>query len=615
MVRRLIPLVVLWVAAGVYVFLQIDAGWIPHDEGTLAHSAERVLSGQLPHRDFDDVYSGGLTFLNALAFRLLGVNLLSPRIVLFLFFLAWLPSLYFVASRFTRPVGAAATVLLAVAWSVPNYPAAVPSWYNLFFAVSGTASLARYLDTDRRSWLFVTGVCAGLSVVFKIVGLYFVAGVLLFLAFHEQMGSARRGSDPVAPGRAGMTSYTAFASASLLVFLSGVLILLGERLGSRELVHFVVPVACLAGLFLWNELTQPREGSVVRFATLARLVGPFGLGLCLPLAIFVLPYLLSGSVTNLFQGVFVAPMTRLSFATARPPSLLATTVAVLPLVAYLGIGQLTGRFRTVAMAVGAVLLLATLPLAAAQDIPYRLVWYSVRMLVPIMTLIGVAWLAGKRRTQRAPALRRERVLLLLCVMTTASLVQFPFSTPIYFCYVAPIIVLTGLALVSSLSDRQKRFAPAAALCFYLMFAVLLDNRGFIYAMGSLYVQSDQTETLTLDRGGLRVSGEEKAEYETVVRLLREHSDGGFVYAAPDCPEVYFLSGLDNPTPTLFDFFDDPRGRTSRVLEQIDHRDVHVVAINRRPSFSDEMPRDLTEALVDRFPHATEVGRFQVRWKE
>ena len=119
----------------------------------------------------------------------------------------------------------------------------------------------------------------------------------------------------------------------------------------------------------------------------------------------------------------------------------------------------------------------------------------------------------------------------------------------------------------------------------------------------------------LDRGGLRVSGEEKAEYETVVRLLREHSDGGFVYAAPDCPEVYFLSGLDNPTPTLFDFFDDPRGRTSRVLEQIDHRDVHVVAINRRPSFSDEMPRDLTEALVDRFPHATEVGRFQVRWKE
>ena len=157
MVRRLIPLVVLWVAAGVYVFLQIDAGWIPHDEGTLAHSAERVLSGQLPHRDFDDVYSGGLTFLNALAFRLLGVNLLSPRIVLFLFFLAWLPSLYFVASRFTRPVGAAATVLLAVAWSVPNYPAAVPSWYNLFFAVSGTASLARYLDTDRRSWLFVTG--------------------------------------------------------------------------------------------------------------------------------------------------------------------------------------------------------------------------------------------------------------------------------------------------------------------------------------------------------------------------------------------------------------------------------------------------------------------------
>ena len=41
----------------------------------------------------------------------------------------------------------------------------------------------------------------------------------------------------------------------------------------------------------------------------------------------------------------------------------------------------------------------------------------------------------------------------------------------------------------------------------------------------------------------RVSGEKKAEYETMVRLLREHSDGGFVYATPDYPEVYFLSAL------------------------------------------------------------------------
>ena len=49
-------------AAGVYAALLLARGWIPHDEGTLGETALRVLGGQLPHRDFSDVYTGGLPF-------------------------------------------------------------------------------------------------------------------------------------------------------------------------------------------------------------------------------------------------------------------------------------------------------------------------------------------------------------------------------------------------------------------------------------------------------------------------------------------------------------------------------------------------------------------------
>ena len=34
-----------------------------------------------------------------------------------------------------------ATTVLAVFWSVPNYPAAMPSWYNLYLATGGTLAL------------------------------------------------------------------------------------------------------------------------------------------------------------------------------------------------------------------------------------------------------------------------------------------------------------------------------------------------------------------------------------------------------------------------------------------------------------------------------------------
>ena len=134
-------LVIVWVLSVVYVAVNLKHGWIPHDEGAFSQSAERVLNGELPHRDFDETYTGGLTFANALAFRVFGVNLASLRFVLFAFFVAWIPAVYYVASRFAGAYVSAGVTLLAVAWSVPNYSAAVPSWYCLFFAVFGAAAL------------------------------------------------------------------------------------------------------------------------------------------------------------------------------------------------------------------------------------------------------------------------------------------------------------------------------------------------------------------------------------------------------------------------------------------------------------------------------------------
>src|SRR5215470_13004769 len=95
-----------WGLSVVYMGMYVKRGWVPHDEGTLGQAAERVLQGQLPHRDFDD-YTGGLTFVHALAFRCIGINSTSMRIVLFVFFSAWVPAIYYIASRFGSAIPAA----------------------------------------------------------------------------------------------------------------------------------------------------------------------------------------------------------------------------------------------------------------------------------------------------------------------------------------------------------------------------------------------------------------------------------------------------------------------------------------------------------------------------
>ena len=61
-VRELVSLLLVWCVTGAWVWARLDQGWIPHDDGAFAQSAARVLDGELPHRDFVELYTGGLTF-------------------------------------------------------------------------------------------------------------------------------------------------------------------------------------------------------------------------------------------------------------------------------------------------------------------------------------------------------------------------------------------------------------------------------------------------------------------------------------------------------------------------------------------------------------------------
>src|SRR5689334_6551731 len=89
-------------------------GWIPHDEGCLADSALRVMQGQLPHRDYIEIYTGGLAYLDAFAFKTFGLRFVNLRIVLFLFFLLWVAAVFWIATNFASGWLAAAVTLLAV---------------------------------------------------------------------------------------------------------------------------------------------------------------------------------------------------------------------------------------------------------------------------------------------------------------------------------------------------------------------------------------------------------------------------------------------------------------------------------------------------------------------
>lgn len=598
---RLLVLCLVMVIAGTYVGVRVNQSWIAVDDGTLAQSALRVLQGQLPHSDFVEIYTGGLSFIHAAAFRVFGVNLLSLRICVFLFFLTWVPAVYYVALRFTPPFTAGMVALLAIAWSFPNYEAAMPSWYNLFFATFGAAALLHYLEVRTRRWLFIAGLCGGISILIKVIGFYYIAGVLLFLAFLEQSDSdnAQRGTEKNAWG------YRVFSAGALLAFLGTLIYVLHTRLAAGEFYHFLLPSLAVVGMILLGE-RKAGAGTGERFAALLRLVIPFICGAVIPIVIFLIPYALAGSVGGFFSGVAssaIAHAIDLAQARPAPPQYI---VAVLPLVAFLAAGMYWKQFqgRVVGAAV-ALLAVVVVVRATRSAVVYSGVWFSVAMLTPVVVAAGVASILALRSRDRVSKLQRERLVLLVALAATCTLVQYPFPVPIYLCYALPLTLLALVAIVTTVRKQRGTYVLASLVGLYLTFAVVsmipLHLAEYSHAFG-------RRDVLRVPRGGLQI--EDEPFFEALTIFLQQRAPNGLMYAGNDCPELYFLTGLNNVTR------DDYGAPPEEVLKALQSTDVKVVVIFESPYFpSLQTSPEVRAEVIRRFPQSRMAGIFHVFWRE
>jgi hypothetical protein len=609
-VVRLMVLVGVLAIAGVYVGLHLGSGWVPADDGTLAQSALRVLQGQLPHRDFAEIYTGGLSFIHALAFRAFGVNLMSLRICVFLFFLAWLPAVYYIALRFTSAIVAGAITLLAVAWSYPNYPAAMPSWYNLFFATFGASALLRYLDVRKARWLFVAGVCGGVSILIKVIGAYYIAGVLLFLAFLEQSeGQSDRHSEERSDPEAGQTGkgavpYRVFSASALLLFLATVIHLFRGRLGTGELYHFVMPAGVLVALILLGERNLRQAASGERFSRLLRLVLPFICGVLSPVMAFLVPYARSGAVGQFFSGVTSSAIARSVGLGVMRPVAVEKVVFALALAGLIAVAMYLREFQSkmVGAAVGLGLTVMLVKSTASSGIVSG-VWYSVATLTPLVVLLGPALLLAGRSS--ATKVRKQRVMVLTSLAAMCGLVQYPFAAPIYLCYALPLTLLAAVAIVATAKKQPGTYVLAAVAGFYLLFGVVMLVPDYVYELTHKIGPMDE---LHLERsGGLRI--EYATNFADLARFLQQHSPNGLIYAGNDCPELYFFSGLKNVTR------DDGGAPAEEVLKVLQSDDLKVVVINEAPFFpSAKMSREVRAEVERKFPESRLVGIFRVYWR-
>jgi len=589
--------------AGSYAAFHIGRGWAASDDGTLSQSALRVFQGQLPHRDFTEIYTGGLSFIHAMAFRAFGVNLMSLRICVFLFFLAWIPAVYYIALRFVSAIPAGAITLLAVAWSYPNYPAAMPSWYNLFFATFGAAALLRYLETRNRRWLFVAGVCGGVSILIKVIGAYYIAAVLLALAFFEQ--SENTGGN-LEEKVSESWPYRIFSASALLLFFALLVEVLHPRLGIAEAYHFLLPSAAVVGLILLGE-RGVRAKTAERFGAIFRTVVPFLAGVVTPVIVFLIPYARSGAVGRIFTGAASSAITRSVSLGVLGPVGVEKSVFALVVLGVIGAAMYWPEFN--GKLVGAVLGLGSVVLlwkAMASSEIILGVWYSAATMTPLIVLSGAVLVLWSQNRDGLTKLQQQRVVVLISLAALCSLVQYPFAASIYLSYSLPLTLLAACAIVSTAKRQSGTYVLVVVTGFYLVFGVLLLVPDYVY---ELTHKVGRMEVLPLQRaGGLRIN--HALDFVDLIRFLQQHSPNGLLYAGNDCPELYFLSGLKNVTR------DDGGAAPEDVLQALQSDDLKLVVINEAPLFPGGVTSPEVRAAVTRkFPYGAHFGKFTVFWKE
>jgi hypothetical protein len=164
-----------------------------YDEGIIAHGALRVFNGEVPYRDFWELYGPAQFWIIAALYKVFGVSLLTER-VWDAFIRAMIGLFtYLVASRLASKPLALIAWILSVAWLLAVGFYGLPLLPTLLFVLISAYFFIAFLSEPAKTrLLFLSGFTVGISACFRHdIGTYaiFAEGALLLVQYLKSPNS------------------------------------------------------------------------------------------------------------------------------------------------------------------------------------------------------------------------------------------------------------------------------------------------------------------------------------------------------------------------------------------------------------------------------------------
>jgi hypothetical protein len=490
--RRVLAFFFVMAFAAVVLGHYHDRFWWPPDDGAHAHRADRVLMGEVLHRDIQDLHAGYANFVNAASFRLFGDDLVSLRFPLVamafaqsvLLFLLFLPRGVLAATA----ASASMTALSLVQFLNPT-----ANWYCLFLFVLIVCVLA-WLPRESRWRLETLGFLVVTILLFRqLTGVIVAIGVLTYLLC-EAPGQAR-GKDRL------------MARALIALMAGGLALYLGAKTDPFAILIFGLwPLGCL--VWAWSR-AAPANGEVLRLTL------RLGLGGVVAAAPLVLYHLFHGSMAAMFDDTVLAALSLTEFGFIRNYGYLVFL--------FHGLGQLFSAETAAGVLNG--LFWAVLPLLATAN----------------------GFLVARSLVRTASAGPLVHPLPFLAVFY--ALVSVHYQIPIYLFY-SSAVSLAGLLWMTAGGAPWGRYLPVG-LAGALSAIGLYYHAGQPLSRGLWGMITAQqiplVESGGLNRASLWMEAADAALYTYFVEVVeREVPRDEAIFALPMNPELYFLTRRRNP---------------------------------------------------------------------
>lgn len=150
------------------LFFTYSKGILLYDEGWVVNPAARILSGQVPYRDFHYIYTPGAAYLTAISLFLFGNSIIASRIIVFI--ISLLSTLLIILISRKLKFNFFATLISVIIYTVfapLNINFSWPVMYALFASLLTVYLLIRAETENKLNFYIFAGIASALTIFFK----------------------------------------------------------------------------------------------------------------------------------------------------------------------------------------------------------------------------------------------------------------------------------------------------------------------------------------------------------------------------------------------------------------------------------------------------------------